>query len=211
MKLLKVAAVFTSALLMSAAAFGQSCPALSGTDATYVAAGAGCNLVISVGSGGALTITTPNGNPYDGSDDSYVGIINKSNQAVSSITLTDPGVDVFGFDGDGIGVSPYNAPTNPQDTSNGLYGGPDAYFSNILVDSSGNHYQGTVDFVTPLAANGGTTYFSLEESPSVINAGGPTGSTGPTGNAVTPEPGTLALLGTGALGLAGTLRRRLFS
>lgn len=27
---------------------------------------------------------------------------------------------------------------------------------------------------------------------------------------VTPEPGTLALLGTGALGLAGTLRRRLF-
>ena len=57
---------------------------------------------------------------------------------------------------------------------------------------------GTVDFVTALAANGGSTYFSLEEAltPSEITVG------------TTPEPNTFQLFGSGALGLAGTLRRR---
>jgi hypothetical protein len=128
---------------------------------------------------------------YDGSDDVLVGIINNSSTAVSSINLSAVNnIDIFGFDGDGIDT--YGAPGNTIDTSG--YGGPDSYFTHI----SSNFSSGTVNFVTPLAANGGFTYFSLEEAVSADQI------------VTAPEPSTILMLGTGAAGLVGSLRRRIF-
>ena len=161
-------------------------------------AAAGCNEVITINPDGSFTVTgmPANGTNYDGSDDALVGIVNNSAYSVSSITLNGNGVDIFGFDGDGVDT--YGAPGNTVDTTG--YGGPDTYFTNI----SNNYTTGTVDFITALAANGGNTYFSLEES---FNATTPV-TPGPGPSSVIPEPGSLLLLGTGMLGVVAALRRK---
>ncbi len=195
MKALHTAAVLTSALLASSAALAQ-CPAYG--------AAPGCNEVITINAGGSVSVAgiAANGINYDGSDDALVGIVNNSSSTVSSIFLNGNGADIFGFDGDGINT--FGAPGNSIDTTG--YGGPDSYFTNYTADDT----MGTVNFITPLAANGGNTYFSLEESFDASNPPIPTPPT-PGPAAVTPEPASLVLLATGALGAAGTLRRRLFS
>ena len=42
--------------------------------------------------------------PYDGSDDTYFGVINNSHSAISSFHLSSS-LDIGGFDGDGIDIS----------------------------------------------------------------------------------------------------------
>src|SRR6202020_1405259 len=39
---------------------------------------------------------------YEGSDDSLIGIVNNSSDPISSIPLSAPGTDLFGFDEDGM-------------------------------------------------------------------------------------------------------------
>src|SRR4051794_7241343 len=56
-----------------------------------------CNLLITVGPGGTVTTTTVDPNPYDGSEDQLVGVLNNSSTPISSIGLT--GNFIFGFDG----------------------------------------------------------------------------------------------------------------
>jgi hypothetical protein len=156
------------------------------------------NILLTVGVGGTLTSSAGGSvSPmYDGSDDVLVGILNNSGLALGSINLSAPGIDIFEFDGDGINT--YGASSNASDTSG--YGGPNSYFTNISLD----HSSGTVNFLMPLAGNGGFTYFSLEEAISFSQV---TGTTGPT--SVRPEPSTFLLLGTGAAGLLSSLRRRI--
>jgi PEP-CTERM motif len=151
-----------------------------------------CTTLITVGPGGTLTaVAGPGGTTYDGSDDQLVGFTNNSSSPISSIFLNGNGVDIFGFDGDGIDTfgAPGSDPTG--------YGGPDSTFSGLSPDGT----MGTVDFTTPIAP-GGFTYFSLEEP---FTAGSITGNPG---TSATPEPSTLLLFGTGALGLAARFRSR---
>ena len=200
MKLLKVAAVLSSALLVPAAALAAPvCAPLTGADSTYYAAGGGCNTLITYNADGTVSVTTPNANPYDGSEDNYVGVVNNSGSAISSIFLSGGAVDIFGFDGDGI--DDYGIAGNATDTAtygSGAYGGTNAFFTGIGTGST----SGTVNFITPIA-NGSTGAFSLEEAPSLSSPIVVGGSA--------PEPGTIVLLGTGALGVVGSLRRRIFS
>ncbi len=184
MKAYKFAAMIALGTLGTAVSLAQ-CPAFG--------VASDCTTLITVGSGGSLTVTAgPGGLTYDGADDQLVGFTNNSSSSISSIFLNGNGAPIFGFDGDGVDAfgAPGSDPTG--------YGGPDSTFSGISLDTT----TGVVNFTTPIAP-GGFTYFSLEEAFSAATI------TGNAGGSPTPEPSTLVLLGTGALGLATSIRRKL--
>ncbi len=194
MKVLNLNALLMATALATVPALGQTptCPAAGSAT--------GCNTTIVINPGGTLTIAAgPGVTPYDGSDDDLVGILNNSGATVNAIALSGSGSagGIFSFDGDGVDsyLTPAISP-NPMDASSGGYGGPLSYFTNISAAQD----SGMVNFIGGLAS-GAQTFFSLENSlgQAVITPGGPS---------VTPEPGTLLLLGTGVLGLAGQIKRR---
>lgn len=187
MKILGMLSALALGIAAPAALAAPLCPALGvATD---------CNIVLTIGPGGSVTSSAgaSSSSTYDGSDDVLVGIVNNSGAPLSSIALSSPGNPVFEFDGDGIDA--FGAVENAGNPDTTGYGGPNAYFSGISSDFS----TGTVNFKNPIAA-GGTDYFSLEEAITFNQIGG-----------ATPEPSTLLLFATGAVGLAGSLRRKMLS
>jgi MBG domain (YGX type) len=174
-----VLATVVSAANLCAAQAGDACSApTTGHGALPVGSATGCGVIITITATGA-TISSPiNGNPYDGDDDTLVGVVNNSGQYLTSITLT-ASTDIFGFDGDGpCNYAQYSDPgegstadcfNSPNPTANpGLdpydYQGPDNTFTNI----SGAMTTGTVVFTTPIPS-GGSTWFALEGPPSGIS------------------------------------------
>lgn len=140
----------------------------------------GCAVLITINPSGAVSLAIdPSVGPYDGVEDTLVGVVNKSGATVFGIFLQGP--DIFGFDGDGANA--------------GNYAGPGISFS--LVDAN----SGTVNFINGLD-NNQSAWFSLEGQPSAIKLsrtitvdpghggtmcaaggtapGGDTGTTGPT-------------------------------
>lgn len=189
-----------------------------GSNQAYLTAGGACNVVITIAANGSVSTSTLNSNPYDGSDDTLVGVINNSSTPLTQLTVS--GSNISGFEGDGIctfgagglagtsftsGSSSYCSTaalngTDPQD-----YQGPNQTYTNY---SSGNSL--TIVFSPAVAANGGTSFFSLEEPPSnalsvTTPASGPTGTPQPT-----PAPASLILLATGisAMGLYYLIQRQ---
>jgi hypothetical protein len=157
----------------------------------------GPGLIITLsGGGGASVAAGPSyGTPYDGSEDTYIGVENHSGQTVNSILLSAPiGVGIFGFDGDGLAASPYNAPTNGSDSTG--YGGPIGFFSNF--SQSGGFDFGTLNFLGGLL-NGDFTYFSLEEPLGLTDLS--------VGSSPLPSALPMFLSGLGILGLL--VRRRM--
>jgi hypothetical protein len=138
-------------------------------------------------------VYSSNPGPYDGADDTYFGVINNSSTTLHSLSLAAaPGIDAFGFDGDGINSSAFLNITGLD--PNG-YGGPHATFSNISPDLS----SGTVTFGPNGIAPGGSDFFSLEEALAlntvVVTSG-------------VPEPSTWAMMILGFAGVGFVAYRR---
>jgi hypothetical protein len=178
-------------VIASAAAITQ-CPPV-GLDT------AGCGILITItsASGGNATAFTvvaasnPTQGPYDGSEDTLVGVQNNSGVTVNSLALSSS-TDIFGFDGDGpCTVSPNPGNCNGSDPSG--YGGPNVTFSGINPAGT----SGTVNFTGGLPT-GSSRWFGLEETltPSQIQPG-------------VPEPGSMIFLSSGLAGLLLYARRNI--
>jgi hypothetical protein len=180
------AAILAAGLVMPAAALaGTICPSFVGDP---ILNATGCNDIIIVNFPSTITYIYPEPfHPFDGLDDQLVGVINNTDSPISSIMLSNIRA-IFAFDLDGIDT--FGIAGNPLDVANGNtgYGGGNAYFTGINAAKT----SGTVNFVIPIMA-GSTSYFSVEDIPGLPRS---------------PEPSTFVLLGTGALGLIGGLRRR---
>ena len=117
----------------------------------------------------------PSQGPFDGIEDTLIGIQNDSSTSIASIPVSSQsGKTLFAFDGDGLcyfmsfTLTPctWPAPTG--------YEGPGVSFTNISAD----YTSGTITF-SPAIPPGGHAYFSLEEAlatvpPFDINPGPPT-------------------------------------
>ena len=177
------------ALLAPAAQAAGLCPTIG--NATT------CNLFITINANGTVTVQNGDPDPYDGVEDTLVGVVNNFSGSIASLHLT--GSNIFGFDGDGactfLGCN--NGPTK--------YEGPNTSFT------PANLNDGLVNFLGGLAGctanctglgdastgNGGRAWFSLEEIANASNT------------VITiPEPGTLALLGLAATAFGFARRRK---
>ena len=126
-----------------------------------------CGDLIQVTDSADTVFSDPDQGPYDGSDDTLVGVLNSSSSTVNAIALSSD-TDLFDFDGDGLcteSPAPSGCPFGPTG-----YEGPGVSFSDITPDTSG----GVVNFAGGIPP-GGTAYFSLEEAlpATAIVIGGP--------------------------------------
>jgi PEP-CTERM motif len=168
--------------------------AINGTsnNNAYIADVAGgadpCNIIITFNANGSISTALGALDPYDGTEDQLVGVVNNSTKTIFSIHLSNPGSQLFGFDGDGIcAYQPFTG--NAVAACNGDYLGSATDFANInaALDT------GDVQWANGILP-GQMGYFSLEEPASLnLNVNG-------------PEPGTLSLLGLGLIG-AGVFKR----
>jgi hypothetical protein len=130
-------------------------------------ANTGCNIVITITNSGA-TLSIKDSTPYEESEDILVGVVNNGSSSVSSISLTGSGI--FGFDGDGICTFTFTGSGYCSATKYlsdpGDYAGPTTSFPGWTPSSFNS---GTVAF-SPAILPGSSTYFSLEGTPSNVNA-----------------------------------------
>jgi hypothetical protein len=198
MKKLLLGILAAGVLCVLAAPASAQCPAAGATPA-------GCNWIITIKPDLTISVATGSATPdvmIDNAthpanpDDVMVGIINNSGVSIASLNLTGS-TAMFNFDGDGA-CSSYS----PVATPAACAGFTNEYFPAGITDSNvnGAFTSGTIHFTGNLA-NGAQTWISLENFSAGVTG---TGS----GPQVTPEPGTLGLVGSSLLGLAGILRRR---
>jgi hypothetical protein len=151
----------TVAMIGAAAA----APAASGptsppfTECPAIGQSPGCEILLVVNPDQTISVLgDPSVGPYDGGDDTLVGVLNNGNISVSAITVTGPGSGLSGFDGDGICTYSFTGDgyCGQQPGVTG-YEGPGTSF----VTSASQPDSAEVDFTNSLAP-GSSAYFSLE-------------------------------------------------
>jgi hypothetical protein len=139
----------------SLSASAAAAPAPPFTQCPAVGADSSCGLLLDITSSGVAVLEDPSQGPYDGADDTLVGVINQSSSPISSLALTSMS-PMFAFDGDGICSGLYGflagCPFGPTG-----YEGPGTGFTQISSD----YTTGGVTFSGGVAP-GATAYFSLE-------------------------------------------------
>jgi fimbrial isopeptide formation D2 family protein len=126
----------------------------------------GCGFLIILPKSGPAQIVADNTQgPYDGNDDTLVGIVNQTGFAIPSVALSSS-TDIFGFDGDGLCTFTFTGNTGCPFGSTG-YEGPGTSFSGY--SSSNGFKTGNVNFSGAGLASGSSTFFSLESSLSGAN------------------------------------------
>ncbi|MBR7827846.1 hypothetical protein KDK95_16120 [Actinospica sp. MGRD01-02] len=120
----------------------------------------GCGILLVVNAGGAVSVEGDgSAGRGGGQDDTVVGIVNDSRQAVHAVTVTEPGSGLSGFDGGGICGRGHASWTGSADCPYGPtgYEGPGTSFVTdpSLPDSA------QIDFADGLAP-GRSAYFSLK-------------------------------------------------
>jgi hypothetical protein len=130
-----------------------------------------CGITITItGQSGNLTATFGgSGIPYDGDEDQMVGVQNLSGVAVGAIILSAPIIsntppysdNLFAFDGDGACTLSGQCNYGPTG-----YEGPDNTFLGMSPDLT----TGKVLFTVALPASVGTTWFSIENTPTAVAA-----------------------------------------
>jgi uncharacterized repeat protein (TIGR01451 family) len=137
---------------------GSTPPTPPFTQCPPIGANTSCGILIVITDAGVTAYQDPNMGPYDGDDDTLIGIVNNSSKTVQSLPLSSS-TPIFGFDGDG--VCTYITCTWASPTG---YEGPITTYSSISADQT----SGIVNFTGGLAP-GQSTWFSLELSISLSN------------------------------------------
>jgi hypothetical protein len=161
-RLMVVGAVVTAGLFAVSAASASTSPPF--TQCPAVGADTSCETLIVINSSGSLEASNdPSQGPFDGVEDTLVGVQNNSSTTVSSIKLS--GADIFGFDGDGICSGLYTPapPACPY--------GPTGYEGPKTSFEATNENEGNVNFTEGALAPGESTYFSLEENVNFVCTG----------------------------------------
>ena len=116
------------------------------------------SIIYTFNADGSVTTTNTHVGPYDGSDDTYIGVVNNGCGLIASMSLTSSSSDnnIFAFDNDGISTFG----SSPTGTTG--YEGPGTSFSNISSDKT----TGTINFSGGGLPDGYQAYFSLESPPS---------------------------------------------
>jgi hypothetical protein len=146
-----IPAVTAAAATAPAPPFGE-CPAIGASPS--------CEILLVVNPDNTVSVYgDPSVGPFDGSDDTLVGIVNDSTAAVKAVTVSGPGSDLSGFDGDGICSGDYGTWSG----SSGCPYGPTGYegLGTSFVTDPTLPDSAEVDFAGGLAPKA-SAYFSLE-------------------------------------------------
>jgi hypothetical protein len=76
-------------------------PTVPFTECPAVGADTSCGLLIDITDSGVAVLQDPSQGPYDGSDDTLVGVLNQSSKSIGHLALAS-NTPIFAFDGDGI-------------------------------------------------------------------------------------------------------------
>lgn len=166
-----------AAVAPAASARTSSTPSPPFTQCPAIGSSPSCQILLVVNPDNSVSVLgDPSVGPFDGSDDTLVGILNNSSASVSAVTVSGPGSGLSGFDGDGICSGDYGTWSGSSACPYGStgYEGPGTSFvtSASLPDSA------EVDFTGGLA-QGASAYFSLEgalDSAQLTAVKGPLGS-----------------------------------
>ena len=195
---LLAAALAVAGLAATAAPAAAANPSPPFTECPAVGQAHGCAVLLVFQSDGTVSVLSDpgSGNPYDGADDTEVGVLNDAGVAIPNVTLTS-GSDIFGFDGDGICSGAFSGtPAGcPFDTTG--YAGPGISYSGINAAKT----TGVVNFAESCTENtaascsassglnaGATAFFSLEENLTGASIVIPKAS--PVISSTTPSPST---------------------